>query len=298
MNAEGGLLLFLGLMLGVPLLLGALQLLNRLAGRTLVPLWIPILLLLAVPVAGSFFLDVAGTVHKVKVTDKHETITYGSHFHRTGSWSRNFQVTVEHPWADQTLTPQLGLGADAAIFDALQIGQIVEVRVLELGPLFKFGRLANRSTFSMLTSLFPAEPRGPWYEGTATIQQISRFTEQRTRRSASRTPLPWPYQIVRFSFTPTGRTQPIEAMDNIEIACLPDLKEGSTIAITWPADNPRAARIAHAQPGAPWANWFYVLGQDLALLAALFVIIFLFAWWRKHRRKNKQAKPVRRISTT
>jgi len=176
MNAEGGLILILGLMFGAPLSLGLLHLLNRLAGRTLIPLWLPIALLIVAPAAGSLFLDVAGAARKVKVADK-----------------------------------------------ALRVGQTVEVRVLELGPLFKFGRLANRSTFSIIANFFPREPRGPWREATATVRQITKFTEHVTRKPHSRTPLPWPYQIVRFSFTPPGREGAVEVMDNIEIASMPGL---------------------------------------------------------------------------
>lgn len=46
MNPAGGLIFLLGLMFAVPLLLGLLPLLNRLAGRTLIPLWLPISLLI------------------------------------------------------------------------------------------------------------------------------------------------------------------------------------------------------------------------------------------------------------
>jgi len=286
MNAEGGLIFLLGLMFAVPLLLGLLHLLNRLAGRTLIPLWLPIGLLLVAPVAGSIYLDVAGEVRTLRVTDKRETIQYSQQFYRTGYWSRHFSVQVEHPWADTTLMPYLSLGADAATFDALRVGQTTRVRVLELGPLFKFGRLANRSTFSMIANLFPRGPRGPWHQATATVQQITNFTEDVVRKPHSRTPLPWPYQIVRLSFTPPGREQPIEFMDNIEIASMPGLAEHAVVQITWPKDDPRSARIVGARPGAPWANWFYVFGQSLAIVAA---VIGLLASWAFIRRRRKKA---------
>jgi hypothetical protein len=97
MNPEGGLILVPGLIFGVPLLLGLLHLLNRLARRTLIPLWLPILLLIVLPVAGSLWLDVAGEVHAVRVTNKNEKIHYNSDFHRSGYWSRSLSVQVSIP---------------------------------------------------------------------------------------------------------------------------------------------------------------------------------------------------------
>lgn len=50
MNFEGGMFLLPGLIFGVPLLFGLLHLLNWVAGRTLIPLWLANGLLIALPV--------------------------------------------------------------------------------------------------------------------------------------------------------------------------------------------------------------------------------------------------------
>jgi hypothetical protein len=292
MNFEGGMFLLLGLIFGVPLLLGLLHLLNWLAGRTLIPLWFPLVLLVILPVVCSFYLDTAGEVHTVKVITKNETIKYGQHFHQGGSWSRQLSVQVEHPWEDTSLTPYLSLSADAATFDGLRVGQTAQVRVLELGRLFKFGRLANRSTLSMAADLFPREPRGVWREATATVEQISDFTEYVRRTPNSRNPLRWPYQIVRLSFTPPGRTEAVEVMDNIEIGSVPAVVEKAVLRITWPEDNPRAARIVGGRPGRPWANWFYVMGQELLFTGVAIALILAFSIWSSRRKAKKAARPT------
>jgi hypothetical protein len=294
MNAESFLLLFPGLLLGAPLLLGLRLLVNWMAGRKLIPLWLPLGLLIVPPVTGAIFLDMAGTVRTVKVVSKQETIQYSHQFHRAGYWSRIFSAQVENQQpagANSAAFPMLIVnGTD---FDAMRIGQTARVRVYELGGQLRFGRPADRSSFSLLTDWLPRSPRGPWREATATVEQINQFTEHVVRKPHSRTPLPWPYQIVRFSFTPPGYDRPIEAMDNIEIASLPNLAEKATVKITWPEDDPRSARIAGARPGAPWANWFYVFSQDLAIAAA---VIGLFAIWEFIRRRRKRAvnNPVAR----
>lgn len=299
MNPEGAIIFSLGLLVGFGLLVGLFRLINFLAGRSVLPLWLLFVLLIGIWVGGSLYLDTAGTVHQVKVTDKRELIHYSHNFYRTRQWWREFHVQVEQPPGTETPgMPYVTINPDAASFDAMQIGQPVKVRMLALGTLFRFARLADRSTFSLITDviaeLFPPEPRGPWREATATVLQVNKFTEHRSRRrrGAGPTPLPWPYQIVRLSYTPPGRTQPLEVMDNIEIASRPDLAEGTTVQITWAEDNPREARIVGARPGRPWANQLYVLGETLAMIAVLAVIILISVMvWRRRKRRRVVLPP-------
>lgn len=300
MNPEGALIFSLGLMVGFGVLLTVVRLINFVARRKVVPLWLPFVLLIGGLLGGSLYLDNAGTIHEVKVTDKREEIKYGTRFYRTQQWRREFYVRVEQPPGTETPgMPYLTLYPDAATFDALQVGQTVKVRLLQMGELFRFARLAERSTFSIITDgiaeLFPREPRGPWREATATVLQVSKFTEHRSRRRRSgsgHTPLPWPYQVVRMSYTPPGRTQPLEVMDNIEIASRPDLAEHMTVQITWAEDNPRVAHIAGARPGRPWANLFYVFGETLVMLAGLVVIMLIAGlFWRRRKRRRAVLSP-------
>jgi LPXTG-motif cell wall-anchored protein len=296
MNPEGALIFLLGLMVVFGVLLTVFRLINFVARRKVLPLWIPFVLLIGGLLAGSFFLDAAGTVHEVKVTDKREEIKYVSNFYRSRQWHREFYVQVEQPPGTETPgMSTLTLYPDAATFDAVQVGQNVKVRLLQLGELFRFARLADRSTVSIFTDLyaefFPPEPRGPWREANATVLQVNKFTEHRSRsrrgRRGSTTPLPWPYQIVRMSYTPPGRTQPLEVMDNVEIASKPDLAEHSTVQISWAEDNPRVARIVGARPGRPWANLFYVFGETLMIIAGLVVIVLVAAFfWRRRKRQR------------
>ena len=296
MNPEGALLFSLGLLVSFGLLLTLFRVINFLAGRKVLPLWVPFVMMIGLLIGGSLYLDRTGTVHQVKVTDKREAIKYGTSFYRTAQWRREFSVQVEQPPGTETPgAPHVTIYPDAASFDALQVGQTVAVRMLALGDLFRFARLADRSTFSLVTDIiaefFPPEPRGPWREATATVLQVNKFTESRSRgrrrRSSGPTPFPWPYELVRLSYTPPGRTQPVEVMDNIEIANKPDLAEGQTVQITWAEDNPREARIVGARPGRPWANQLYVFGENLALIVAFFAIIFISAlFWRRRKRRR------------
>jgi hypothetical protein len=129
MTVEGGIFLFLGLLFILPALYWLSRLVNWVAGRKLIPLWLLAALAVAVLAGGSLYLDAAGIITPVKVVDKSDTINLG----RNGSWRRNLSVQVEYQSPGEYTTTPIGLRCDAATFDALRIGQTVEARVLDFG---------------------------------------------------------------------------------------------------------------------------------------------------------------------
>lgn len=282
MNIEGGLLFFLGLLFTVPALYFLARLVNWIAGRKLIPIWLLFGLIAAALVVGSLYLDTAGTVTPVKVLDKKEVINYGSN----GSWNRNLSLHVEYLPTDELIPAQLTLGCDAATFDGLRVGQTVEARVLELGRHFKFARLKDRSTFSLVAGLFPSSPHGPWRQATAVVRDVRRVTEY-TRRRRRPSALRWPFDIVQLDFAPEGRAGAVTAVDVVEAASVPNLKNGDSVQITWPEDDPRSAKIIGARPGRPWANWFYDLAELIVIFAAFVAFLLLIGFiWRRRKRER------------
>src|SRR5262249_38682386 len=166
------------------------RLVNWIAGRKLIPLWLLVALTVAALAGGSLYLDAAGIITPVKVVGKSDTINLG----RNGSWHRNISVLVEYQSPGENIPTPIGLRCDAATFDALRIGQTAEARVLDLGQVFKFARLKDRSTFTLITDSFPRSLRGPWRESTAVIGEVTHVAEYSFRRSI--TQLPWPFDIV------------------------------------------------------------------------------------------------------
>jgi hypothetical protein len=217
--------------------------------------------------------------------DKSDTISLG----RNGSWRHNLSVQVEYQSPGENIPTPIGLRCDAAAFDALRIGQTVEARVLDLGQVFKFARLKDRSTFSLIGDRFPRSPRGPWRESAAVISEVTHIAEYSSRRSSSQ--LPWPFDIVQLNFTPEGSDQPVVAVDVVESASAPGLVKGGTVRIVWPEDYPRSAKIKGARPGSPWANWFYGLGEILAIGVAV-IAFFAVIGLRRRMRKTKERAPT------
>ena len=102
MTVEGGIFLFLGLLFILPALYWLSRLVNWVAGRKLIPLWLLAALTVAAIVGGSLYLDAAGIITPVKVVDKSDTISLG----RNGSWRRNLSVQVEYQLCgDRVETP-------------------------------------------------------------------------------------------------------------------------------------------------------------------------------------------------
>ena len=285
MTVEGGIFLFLGLLFILPALYWLSRLVNWIAGRKLIPLWLLAALTVAAVAGGSLYLDTAGIITPVKVVDKSDTISLG----RNGSWRRSLSVQVEYQSPGENIPTPIGLRCDAATFDALRIGQTVEARVLDLGQVFKFARLKDRSTFSLIGDRFSRSPRGPWRESTAVISDVSHIAEYSSRRSSSQ--LPWPFDIVQLSFTPDGRNQPVVAVDVVESASAPGLVKGGTVRIVWPEDDPRSAKIKGARPGSPWANWFYGLGEILAIGVAV-IAFFAVIGLRRRRKRTNETTPT------
>jgi hypothetical protein len=292
MNFEGGLLLFLGLLFILPVFYFLTRLVNWIAGRNLVPLWLLIALIVAALVFGSLYLDNAGVVTPVKLVYKKEIINYK----RNGSWNRQLSLDVEYQPPGELTSTQLTLGCDAATFDSLRVGQTVVARVLEFGRHFKFARLKNRSTFSLVSGLIPRNPRGPWRQTTAVVREVRHVTEYSYRRSGV-SQLRWPFDIVQLDFTPDGRTGNVIAVDVVEAASAPGLKNGDLVQITWPEDDPRSGKIVGARPGAPWANWFYDLAEWLMVFAAFAAFLVLIGIIRRRRKKARAAGAPRVIAS-
>ena len=287
MTFEGGFLLAFAFVFGVPVLLLLAQLIGKLTGTSAMPIRLALLSVILLPVAASVYVDMFAPIRTVAVVDKNEVVKLD----HKGSWSRTRSVQVEYqPPNEENGLAMLWLASDAQTFDALRTGQKIEVRLLDFGAIFKFARMKNRSTFSFVTDLFPREPRGAWRETTAIVRDVRHITEYRIGRSSSTLrQLPWAYDVVELSFVPEGREQALTAVDVIERGSVPELIEGQQVRIIAPVDEPRAARIVGARPGAPWANWFYVMTNEL-LMVSVFIGAALLMLMLLARRRRRSAR--------
>lgn len=279
MTLEGGFIIIFAFLFGVPLLLLA-RLVGWITG-TKKPIWFVLTLAIALPIAFTLYLDMGGVIKPVRIVQKKEEVR----INYKGNWNRIMGLLVEYEAQGMTLPTQLTIGCDPQTYDNLQVGQTVETRLLDLGGIFKFARLKNRSTFSMLAGLFPHQAKGPWREGVATVAEVRHITEYTGHESNYE--YRWPYDVVEVRFVPDGRMQAVSAVDSIEAASMPNLTSGQNVRISWPIDDPRAAHIVGARPGAPWANYFYALGETLVSGAVFIVGILIVSFLFRSRRKGR-----------
>lgn len=248
---------------------------NWLVGRTVIPMWLALILIPGGLIAGSLFLDSAGTRTPVQVVGKREGINNGKY----GSWSRTLSVQINYQSPRERIPAQMSVGCDAETFDSLQIGQTVEARILDFGEIFKFARLSNQSTISALNrwlaGLFPPKPAGPWRQTNATVSHVKEVTEYVDR--SGRTVLPWPYYVVELTFVPEGKRDSVIAVDVVDAASVPGLKKGDAKPVLYAADIPRSAHLVGAQPAKTGSNRLYSIGLILAFAVGSILIIIAFS---------------------
>jgi hypothetical protein len=261
MPSEGFDVLLLACFLGVPVLLVWTRFSGWLAGQQTAPRWRVLMLVLALPIAASLALDACGAVRPVKVVDKRDDVEVN----RSGGWTRTLSVKVAYQAPGESRPTMLSLSSDAPTFDAIQVEQTVAVRLLDFGGWCKFARLQNQSTFSPLVRLMSRSPQGPWGLATAVVSEVHHITAIH-HRGLGREVLRRPYSVVLLRFTPEGWPQPVIAVDVVETASVPGLSRERQLQVVWPVDDPRAALIAGARPGAPLASRVYYSGTMVTIL--------------------------------
>lgn len=156
-------LLGIGSIFIIPLLLWALALLGRLLGLSGSRLMLPFL---ALSLGGgllalSLALDGSGVVRPAQVIERRETVRV----RREGDWRHELQLLLRYTTDGSPLPPlvdpemarlealQIGSGftlvalaPPPAFFDAVGVGDTIELRVLEIGDLFSLIRPATLST--------------------------------------------------------------------------------------------------------------------------------------------------------
>jgi hypothetical protein len=94
--------------------------------------------------AGSIYLDAAGAVAAATVQEKDERISYASRI--PGGWNRSYWATVRFATTDGPTDAALWL--DEATFDALHVGDAIDVRYVSWFP--HLGRPATQSTRALV----------------------------------------------------------------------------------------------------------------------------------------------------
>jgi hypothetical protein len=101
------------------------------------------------------------------------------------------------------------------------------------------------------------------------------YTGRSSSGSSHAWPLVQPYDLVWVEFTPPGIDHPVQTVDVVDDGSVANLTKGGTVQITYPTDDPRAARLVGATYRHLWINNLAYLGSTLLGLAIFGLIAIL-----------------------
>lgn len=114
----------------------------------------------------------------------------------------------------------------------------------------------------------------PVVDGTAEVRQVRDVTRAFVSgRRTGHIDAPQPWQLVELQFVPEGRTEPVIAIDGVDLGSVRGLTVGARVPIRYRADAPREARL-HGARTYRWREWLE-LGEYLLLLVATVAAIVL-----------------------
>jgi len=127
---------------------------------------------------------------------------------------------------------------------------------------------------------------------TGHVQSISHITNLFSSSRERGVIADQPVDVVGVAFLPEGFTEPVLAVDLIDLGSVPGLKEKGTVSITYEQANPRIASIDKATRTFPQRNFSGVIYQGVASLVLLLGVLALVAWL-----SAKYKKFTSRVST-
>jgi hypothetical protein len=77
----------------------------------------------------------------------------------------------------------------------------------------------------------------------AIVRQISTVDHVWSNRESGGQYIPQPFQMVDLEFTPQGASQPVHALDRVDLGTVPGMSVGTTVPVSYSSHNPRLARI-------------------------------------------------------
>ncbi len=142
-------------------------------------------------------------------------------------------------------------------------------------------------------------PSGPLRTGTAVVRQLRTVNEiwsnaWETSGRTSGENIHTPFEMADLEFTPEGGSEPIHALDRVDVKSVPGLHEGSVVPIQYSAANPDSARIAGATRDFAKETTVYLLSLAYGMGA---VVTFVFVPIRRAVARTFFSSRVGRLFT-
>ena len=111
------------------------------------------------------------------------------------------------------------------------------------------------------------------------------------RRGSRPIKLEHPYQLVRLEFTPARATDPVVALDTVDLNSIANLAPKQIVEIDYDAANPRIARIHGGTRNFP-EQALHQLMLMYGVCAAVPIVLFLFSRRNSLRQKSPRARGI------
>jgi hypothetical protein len=125
----------------------------------------------------------------------------------------------------------------------------------------------------------PAQfPPGPVRQASAIVRQVQTTREiwsqiDALRRGEGGAAVGFAFQMLDLEFKPEGATEAVHALDMVDQGSMPGLREGTRVAVTYSATNPRVARAAVGTRKYPMRAFEYLVGITYGAGALLALVI-------------------------
>jgi hypothetical protein len=150
------------------------------------------------------------------------------------------------------------------------------------------------SAFFVFYGICPHAEPAPLHpqQTTAVVTHVTTVTTLLESGAHDSTPplrLSHPYQLVQMTFTPAGRTDPVLALDTIDLNSAPNAQEGRTINIEYDPANPRVARIPLATRNFPQQAQQQI-GLGYLVIVVMLAALLMFAGRSRGAANRRRAR--------
>jgi hypothetical protein len=133
----------------------------------------------------------------------------------------------------------------------------------------------------------PAPP-GEMLAGNATVRDLKRIERVWGGRRTSAEDAVQPFMVVELEFVPTGRVDPVVAVDMVDDSSVRALERGVDVPIHYSAADPRWAQLDNAARTYYWKNL-----RTFGIIGLIIFVLLLFGWLRRPGRLKPRARVTR-----
>jgi hypothetical protein len=214
------------------------------------------------------------------------SLRYLEHHPLEGLGLKEYRLQGQLDWARRITSPQF-----LAVIPLIIILILVIAFAIWRFKTARWFLVAIALTSLLVWGLIPQSvptPTGEQRTGEATVTDVHHITQILEGDESSGVTALQPYDAVTLKFVPSGWTDAVVTVDQVDTGSLPDLKVGSTVGISYSIEHPRNVVILNATHTYYRKNILGLVVGAVVWILAVFLFIMLASLVRRF-------KPISRI---